>query len=134
LPPGREPDWKAIDKQGPPPRSAKPEGDFTRMFGRSGGTASATGAPTPSGGASDTFQTPRSTAPASAAKAPPADDFSKAFGAPKPAAPSLKPPPSIAVAVEAPVKKPPVLILLVIIVALVVLAGCAFYYFVLRAK
>ena len=68
------------------------------------------------------------------APAAPGDDYSKMF-APKPEAPSLKAAPTLTpVAVEAPVKKPPILILVVIIVALVVLAGCALYYFVVKAK
>lgn len=145
LPVGREPDWKAIEKQAPPPPSAKPEGDFTKMFGRPGGGAAP---PQAAGraGASDLFQAQRPAAtsapPASAKPTAPAagapaggDEYGKMF-APKPdVGQSLKAPPKLAaIPVEAPVKKPPVILLVIIIVALLVIAGAALYHFVLKPK
>jgi hypothetical protein len=142
MPVGREPDWKEIDKQAPPPPSPKPAGDFTRTFGKPNSGAAP---PASSAGASDLFSAQK---PASAPVAPASggagktgtaaggDDYAKMF-APKPpdAPPPLKAPAKLApIAVEAPGKKPPILVLIIIIVALVVIAGAALYYYVVKAK
>lgn len=153
LPAGREPDWKAIDKQPAPAPAPKREGDFTRMFGR----ASTPAAGTPIASPADTANAPRSAAPGAAPSSgagggaatdlfakpkapaqtgggsgsPQSDDYAKLFSPPKVEAPK---PPAVpaAIPVQAAAKAPPIVLVIVIIVAVLVLAGCAVYYFVFR--
>lgn len=134
----REPDWKAVERQPAPAPTARPQGDFTRMFGKADMPGAAakppSAAPAATGGAggtTDLFSKPKPAAQPAPSAAPKDDDFAKKFGAPKVEAPKVPELPG-AVPVQMPPKKAPLLLLIIIVVALVIIGACLIYYFVFR--